>query len=73
MQKNPKGTWRVKRCLSSYDTVLNKPSVFVMLIMRDPGADQVVLSPLASVTGDRLYTADPTSIGNAYLSISAEQ
>ncbi|MCB8940648.1 MAG: VWA domain-containing protein [Ardenticatenaceae bacterium] len=36
-------------------------------------ADQDVLNRIANVTGGRLFTADPTSIGNVYLSISAEQ
>ena len=39
------------------------------------GADaaQDVLERLAATTGGRMYTADPASIGNVYLSISAEQ
>ncbi|MCB8979476.1 MAG: VWA domain-containing protein [Ardenticatenaceae bacterium] len=37
------------------------------------GADQDVLSRIANVTGGRLFTADPASISNVYLSISAEQ
>ncbi|MFQ5421125.1 MAG: VWA domain-containing protein [Anaerolineae bacterium] len=37
------------------------------------GADQNVLNRIASVTGGRLFTADPDSISNVYLSISAEQ
>lgn len=37
------------------------------------GADQQVLSRIASVTAGRLFSADPQSIGNIYLSISAEQ
>lgn len=36
-------------------------------------ADTGVLSRIATVTGGRLFPADPESIGNAYLSISAEQ
>jgi Ca-activated chloride channel family protein len=32
-----------------------------------------VLARIASVTGGRMYTADPASISNVYLSISAEQ
>ncbi|MAT98717.1 MAG: hypothetical protein CL608_16360 [Anaerolineaceae bacterium] len=36
-------------------------------------ADQDVLNRIANVTGGRLFTADPTSISNVYLSISAEQ
>ena len=36
-------------------------------------ADQDVLNRIADVTGGRLFTADPASIGNVYLSISAEQ
>ena len=36
-------------------------------------ADEAVLSRMATVTGGRLFTADPTSISNVYLSISAEQ
>jgi Ca-activated chloride channel family protein len=36
-------------------------------------ADTGVLSRIATVTGGRLFQADPESIGNAYLSISAEQ
>lgn len=36
-------------------------------------ADTDVLSRIASVTGGRMFTADPTSISNVYLSISAEQ
>jgi len=39
------------------------------------GADAAenVLERIASVTGGRMYSADPASISNAYLSISAEQ
>jgi Ca-activated chloride channel family protein len=39
------------------------------------GADaaQDVLERVAATTGGRMYTADPASIGNVYLSISAEQ
>lgn len=37
------------------------------------GADQDVLDRIADVTGGRLFTADPASISNVYLSISAEQ
>ena len=37
------------------------------------GADQAVLERVASVTAGRLFTADPASIGNVYISISAEQ
>ncbi len=36
-------------------------------------ADQDVLSRIANVTGGQLFSADPTSISNVYLSISAEQ
>ncbi|MBK8905982.1 MAG: VWA domain-containing protein [Anaerolineaceae bacterium] len=36
-------------------------------------ADQDVLNRIATVTGGRLFTADPASISNVYLSISAEQ
>ena len=36
-------------------------------------ADKEVLGRMASVTGGRLYTADPASISDVYLSISAEQ
>jgi hypothetical protein len=31
------------------------------------------LDRIATVTGGRMYSADPASISNAYLSISAEQ
>ena len=37
------------------------------------GADKDVLNRMASVTAGRLFSADPRSIGNVYLSISAEQ
>jgi Ca-activated chloride channel family protein len=37
------------------------------------GADTAVLTRIANVTGGRMFTADPASIGNVYLSISAEQ
>ncbi|MCA9837177.1 MAG: VWA domain-containing protein [Trueperaceae bacterium] len=37
------------------------------------GADQDVLSRIAKVTAGQLFTADPSSISNIYLSISAEQ
>lgn len=37
------------------------------------GADQDVLNRIANVTGGRLFSADPASISNVYLSISAEQ
>ena len=37
------------------------------------GADTDVLERVASVTGGRMFTADPNSIGNIYVSISAEQ
>ena len=37
------------------------------------GADDSVLTRMARVTGGRMFTADPTSISNVYLSISAEQ
>jgi hypothetical protein len=36
-------------------------------------AAEEVLARIASVTGGRMYKADPASISNAYLSISAEQ
>lgn len=36
-------------------------------------ADEAVLSRIARVTGGRLFTADPASISNVYISISAEQ
>lgn len=36
-------------------------------------ADTEVLSRIASVTGGKLYTADPDSISSVYVSISAEQ
>jgi Ca-activated chloride channel family protein len=36
-------------------------------------AAEDVLARIASVTGGRMFTADPASISNAYLSISAEQ
>ena len=36
-------------------------------------ADEEVLNRIAVATGGRLFTADPQSIGNIYLSISAEQ
>jgi hypothetical protein len=35
--------------------------------------DTAVLERMANVTGGRLFTADPNSISNVYLSISAEQ
>jgi Ca-activated chloride channel family protein len=37
------------------------------------GAAVDVLERIAAVTGGRMYSADPASISNAYLSISAEQ
>lgn len=37
------------------------------------GADEGVLARMARVTGGRMFTADPTSISNVYISISAEQ
>lgn len=37
------------------------------------GADQDVLSRIAKVTAGQLFSADPSSINNIYLSISAEQ
>lgn len=36
-------------------------------------ADTDVLSRISTVTGGRLFTANPESISNVYLSISAEQ
>jgi Ca-activated chloride channel family protein len=36
-------------------------------------ADDAVLERIARVTGGQMFTADPASIGNVYLSISAEQ
>lgn len=36
-------------------------------------ADTSILQRMANVTGGRMFTADPTSISNVYLSISAEQ
>jgi Ca-activated chloride channel family protein len=36
-------------------------------------ADETVLARMATVTGGRMFTADPASIGDVYLSISAEQ
>jgi Ca-activated chloride channel family protein len=36
-------------------------------------ADTSVLARMATVTGGQMFTADPSSIGNVYLSISAEQ
>jgi Ca-activated chloride channel family protein len=37
------------------------------------GADNETLTRIASVTGGRMFTADPSSIAAAYESISAEQ
>ena len=37
------------------------------------GADTDVLARIANVTGGRMFTADPASISNVYISISAEQ
>jgi Ca-activated chloride channel family protein len=37
------------------------------------GAAQDVLERIAVATGGRMYSADPASISNVYLSISAEQ
>jgi len=37
------------------------------------GADQAVLDRIANVSGGRMFTAEPDSIGNIYISISAEQ
>ncbi len=37
------------------------------------GADTSVLTRMANVSGGRMFTADPTSISNVYISISAEQ
>ena len=36
-------------------------------------ADTDILTQMASVTGGRMFTADPESISNVYISISAEQ
>lgn len=36
-------------------------------------ADQTVLQRMAAVSGGRMFTADPSSITNVYISISAEQ
>ena len=36
-------------------------------------ADESVLNRMAAVTGGRFFTADPNSISNVYISISAEQ
>jgi Ca-activated chloride channel family protein len=36
-------------------------------------ADTSVLNRMATTTGGRFFTADPASIGNVYISISAEQ
>ncbi|MFQ5400186.1 MAG: VWA domain-containing protein [Anaerolineae bacterium] len=36
-------------------------------------ADTLVLNKIAKVTGGRMFTADPASVSNVYLSISAEQ
>jgi Ca-activated chloride channel family protein len=36
-------------------------------------ADETVLARMATVTGGLMFTADPASISNVYLSISAEQ
>lgn len=36
-------------------------------------ADEVLLERVAAVTGGRMFTASPESIGNIYISISAEQ
>ncbi|MFN2190144.1 MAG: VWA domain-containing protein [Candidatus Promineifilaceae bacterium] len=45
--------------------------IFPIAFGEDAAKD--VLERIADVTGGRMYTADPASIGNAYLSISAEQ
>ncbi len=37
------------------------------------GADQAVLDHIATVSGGRMFTAEPDSIGDIYISISAEQ
>ena len=36
-------------------------------------ADVAVLTRMANVTAGRMFTADPNSISNVYISISAEQ
>jgi hypothetical protein len=36
-------------------------------------ADETVFARMATVTGGLMFTADPASISNVYLSISAEQ
>ena len=36
-------------------------------------ASEEILERIASTTGGRMYAADPSSISNVYLSISAEQ
>jgi hypothetical protein len=45
--------------------------VFSIAFGQDAAED--VLARVANATGGRLYTADPGSISNVYLSISAEQ
>jgi len=37
------------------------------------GAAEGLLARIASVSGGQMFTADPASISNVYLSISAEQ
>jgi hypothetical protein len=45
--------------------------IFPIAFGEDAAED--VLGRIATVTGGRMYSADPASISNAYLSISAEQ
>ena len=45
--------------------------IFPLAFGEDADAD--LLNRLAAVTGGRMYSADPASISNAYISISAEQ
>jgi hypothetical protein len=47
--------------------------VKIFPIAFDADAAQDVLERVAATTGGRMYTANPASIGNVYLSISAEQ
>jgi Ca-activated chloride channel homolog len=64
---------RVQMFASCLPTDAEADGVKIYPIAFGSAADAQVLSRIATVTGGRLFSADPESISNVYVSISAEQ
>lgn len=67
---NPTGNQMFVHCLPA-NAEADGVKIYPIAFGEDAAED--VLVEIASVTGGRMFTADPTSISNVYISISAEQ